>query len=188
MKVFVIAMAVLLLAGLSFAQSSDDPDVQHLDSLSSGLDSLTLPDNPVLLHLVDSLSAAEPQDYGSVMQVGRSDLNAGRIEEALAEFDKAVQMMPQEAKGWSEKGKSLTMLNRPQEALPALNRAIELDPRLAEARFTRAGAHSLMNRPEAALQDLESALAADPTLKDLARTSTFFRSLYDNPEFKRLVK
>ncbi len=188
MKACLILIVSLLFAGLCFAQS-DDPDVQRLDSLQAQIDSMSFPDTPALMHLVDSLSAAgEPADAASILEIGQGDLSAGRIEEALAEFDKAVQLAPDDPKALGLKGKTLAMLGRPAEALPSLSKAIELSPRPAEAHLDRAGAYNLMNNPEAALQDLQSALAADSTLKYLARTSPYFRSLQGNPKFQKLVR
>jgi Flp pilus assembly protein TadD len=186
MKPFCLVIIVLLLAAFSFAQSSDDPDVARLDSLAKELDSL--PDNATMIQALDSLSTTAPSDEGTILQLGQGNLSAGRIKEALAEFDKAVQLVPDDPQAQSLKGKSLMLLGRPTEALPSLTKAIELDPSLAEARFNRAAAYNIMSHPEAALQDLESAIASDPTLKTLARTSKYFQNLQSNPEFQKLVK
>jgi len=187
MKSCALLFIALAFAAPSFAQSSDDPDVQHLDSLGAQLDSL--PDNGTLLHAMDSLTAEEPSsDESTILQLGKNDLSAGRIQEALKEFDKAVQLVPDDPRALALKGKALTKLGRHSEALPSLSRAIELDPNLTETRMDRAAAYSLMNNPEAALQDLQSAIAADTTLKSLARSSSAFRALYNSPAFQKLVR
>jgi tetratricopeptide (TPR) repeat protein len=188
MKPLCLLLVLAAMTAASFAQSSDDPDIQRLDSLGAQLDSSNQLDSPAMMHLVDSLSAEQPEDFGKMMQIGQGDLNAGRIQEALTEFDKAVQLVPDDPRALSLKGKTLTMLGRNAEALPSLDKAIELNPNLAEAHLDRAAARNLMNNPEAALSDLQAALEADTTLKHLARTSTFFQSLHDNPVFQKLVK
>ena len=52
----------------------------------------------------------------------------GRLEEALQVFDKAVQLRPDDAKGWINLGKILEELNRPDEALLSLQHALKLNP------------------------------------------------------------
>jgi Flp pilus assembly protein TadD len=190
MKSWLGLIAVMMLATASLAQSSDDRDLQHLDSLKAQMDTMSMPDDPTLMQLIDSLSGSgdAPEDFGQLLRIGQSDLNAGRIQQALAEFDRAVLMVPDDPQALTLQGKSLTMLGRADEALPPLNKALALSPGNAEAHFNRAGAHNLMSNPEAALADLQAALAADTTLKALAGSSPYFQSLRDNPKFQKLVR
>jgi Flp pilus assembly protein TadD len=190
MKTAIVIVLAVIAIGTALAQPSDDPDVQRLDSLKTQLDSMATPDTPALLRAVDSLSASgeTPKDFPQILQLGKVDLSEGRVAEALAEFDKAVQLVPEDARALSLKGKTLTMLGRGSEALPSLNKAIELEPGLADAHYNRAGAYNIMSHPELALADLQAAIDADTTLKSLARNSTWFQSLHDNPTFLKLVK
>jgi Flp pilus assembly protein TadD len=190
MKIRLGLIALLMLTVASFAQRSEDLDLQHLDSLKAQLDTETMPDDPALMQVLDSLSGSgeAPADFGELMRSGQSDLSAGRIEQALAEFDRAVQMVPDDPRALTLQGQSLTLLGRTDEALPPLNKALSLNPGNAEARYHRAGAHNLMSNPEAALADLRAALIADSTLKYLAGSSPYFQSLRNNPQFQKLVK
>jgi len=185
-------ITLLILAAFSLttalAQTSDDTLGIPIDSGGIQIDSLTLPDTPAMMELMDSALTADTLDASRMLELGQGDLSAGRIQEALSAFDQAVQLVPDDPRAQSLKGKALTMLGRNAEALPSLDKAIELDPHFAEARFNRAGAYTLMDKPEAALSDLETAFSEDTTLKSLARNSSVFQSLRANPQFQKLVK
>jgi len=194
MRLLLIAIAALLLSAPAFAQS-DDSLGTTADSLGLQVDSLTLPDTPAMEELVDSLMSADTADNISPMenaaqmlQLGKGDLSAGRIQEALDAFEKAVELAPNDPRAQNLKGKTLAMMGRNADALPSLDKAIELDPHFAEARFNRAGAYNLMDKPEAALSDLQAAIAEDTTLKALARNSSLFQSLQSDPRFVKMVK
>ena len=52
----------------------------------------------------------------------------GRLEEALQVLDKAVQLGPDDAKGWISLGRILEDLNRPDDALLSFQQALRLNP------------------------------------------------------------
>jgi tetratricopeptide (TPR) repeat protein len=74
----------------------------------------------------------EPRaDYISTL--GAALHGAGRLEEALKAFDKAVSLQPADAAHWKNLGSALIDLNRPDEALLSLRHALDLRPRYADA-------------------------------------------------------
>ena len=62
----------------------------------------------------------------------------GRLEEAVAEYRKALDLHPAYAPAWSNLGLDLHKLGHLDEALDAFNRALALDANLTQARFSRA--------------------------------------------------
>jgi len=52
----------------------------------------------------------------------------GKFQEALACYDRALQLNPRFAEAWHSKGAALGSLKRPQEAITCFNRALELNP------------------------------------------------------------
>jgi tetratricopeptide (TPR) repeat protein len=68
-----------------------------------------------------------------ISTLGTALLGAGRIEEALRAFDKAVSLEPTDAEHWKKLGAALIDLNRPDEALLSLRRALDLRPHYADA-------------------------------------------------------
>ena len=53
---------------------------------------------------------------------------AGRYEEAIQTFDKAIDVDPIFKPPWNGKGEALYRLGRFEDALLSLNRALDLDP------------------------------------------------------------
>lgn len=62
----------------------------------------------------------------------------GRLEEAVAEYRKALDLHPSYAPAWSNLGLDLHKLGHLDAALDAFNRALALDGNLVQARFSRA--------------------------------------------------
>jgi tetratricopeptide (TPR) repeat protein len=62
----------------------------------------------------------------------------GRLEEAVAEYRKALDLHPGYAPAWSNLGLDLHKLGHLDEALGAFNRALALEANLTQARFSRA--------------------------------------------------
>ncbi len=57
----------------------------------------------------------------------------GRNEEAIKDYDKAIELNPQYAKAYNNRGKAKAKLGRNEEAIKDYDKAIELNPQLAEA-------------------------------------------------------
>jgi tetratricopeptide (TPR) repeat protein len=82
-----------------------------------------------------------PKNEGSTedfwINKGNSLLSLGRPEEAIACYDKALEIDPYDACTWSNKGNALNAMNRRQEAVDCCDKALEIDPRYAPAWSTK---------------------------------------------------
>lgn len=70
----------------------------------------------------------------------------GRYEEAVAVFDKAIEIDPEYAYAWSNKGNVLSDMGKYDEAIAAFDRAIEIDPEYAVAWYKKAEALRMLHR------------------------------------------
>jgi len=87
----------------------------------------------------------------------------GKNEEALAAFDRAIQIQPAFYQAWYAKGVTLRSLERYEEAIAAFDRAIrESQEKFAPAWRRRGGALYLVKRYEEALASFDRAIALDP--------------------------
>src|SRR5262249_12223327 len=87
----------------------------------------------------------------------------GRLQAALADYDKAIAAAPDHARAWNGRGSVLHALKRDHEALAHFDKALELDPALAEARTNRAHLRwSVQGDHHGAVSDLRAALESDP--------------------------
>lgn len=67
--------------------------------------------------------------------LGNALASAGRLDEALRVFDKAIQLKPDDAELWRRIGDTLVQARRSSDALLCFRRAVELDPTDADAAY-----------------------------------------------------
>lgn len=123
-----------------------------LKAQSSAQEALKLDaENPETMHLMAAVSVAASQldhavEWASrairkdpqpayLATLGAALLNAGRFDEALRVFDKAVQLEPNDAELWRRMADALIQARRTSEALLCFRRVLELDPRNADAAY-----------------------------------------------------
>ena len=57
----------------------------------------------------------------------------GRLEEAVASYDKAVEIKPDYHQAWNNRGIALRKLGRLEEAVASYDKAVEIKPDLHDA-------------------------------------------------------
>jgi len=57
----------------------------------------------------------------------------GKLDEAIAAYDKVIELNPNLAQAWSNKGAALRLQGKYDEAIQALDKAIQINPQLAQA-------------------------------------------------------
>jgi tetratricopeptide (TPR) repeat protein len=103
-------------------------------------------------------------DLPALMDLGAAAYFAGLKAEALAAFERALALDPQDAPAHSNRGVVLADLGRKDEALAAYDRALELDPNLVQAHSNRGVVLADFGRKAEALAAYDRALALDPSL------------------------
>jgi tetratricopeptide (TPR) repeat protein len=109
----------------------------------------------------------------------------GRYEEALASFDKAIELDPNDAWAWSLRGMALVSLGRYEEALASFDKAIDRGIQFSHFFFKRAEVILGLNRWEDGCMALEEALdrfaqADEPYAGDTAAiVRNLFHSTHD---------
>ena len=84
-----------------------------------------------------------------------------RPQKAIAELNKAVNLVPSSAVAYHARSTIYHELNRDQEAINDLDRAIEIDPENAEAYYDRGTIHYLLERFNQAIEDFDRAIHLD---------------------------
>jgi predicted O-linked N-acetylglucosamine transferase (SPINDLY family) len=90
-----------------------------------------------------------------------------RREEALAYYDKALEVKPDYAEAHFNRAVALTNLNRPAEAVTSFDSFLTITPNDAEAWNYRGSALRNLNRPAEALASYDRALALKPNDADV---------------------
>ena len=89
-------------------------------------------------------------------------LESERLEEALASFERAIEINPDDQTAWSIKGKLLNLAQRPLEAIASLDRALALNPRLDPVWCEKANVLRQMARHHEAIGCYDHALEINP--------------------------
>jgi tetratricopeptide (TPR) repeat protein len=93
-------------------------------------------------------------------------LDRGRIEEALASYDEALAIQPDNAEALSNRGLGLRALGRLEDALASFDRALACRPANPDALSNRGVALHELGRFDKALQSYDEALALRPDFAD----------------------
>lgn len=96
------------------------------------------------------------------IEEGNQHFTGHRYKEALAAYERAIQLDPGDASAQYHKGEALRRLRRKKDALAAYERATELDPSYAAAYFEKGRLLRFMRWNRKALVALEQALRLDP--------------------------
>jgi tetratricopeptide (TPR) repeat protein len=81
---------------------------------------------------------------------------------ALEEFDKCLEINPDDADIWSYKGSALYTLGRYEEALEAFDKSLEINPKNENVWSFKGSTLYMLDRPEKALKALDKALQSNP--------------------------
>ena len=104
---------------------------------------------------------------GDWLALGYSFGHINRFEEALASFDKAVAIKPDNSSLWNDRGLALGQLGRHEEALASFDKVLLLQPEDADAWNNRGAPLSKLGRHEEALESVDKALALQPDESNL---------------------
>lgn len=111
--------------------------------------------------LLAILAAADWRAQASVDR-GLELAQAGRIEEAAAQFDRATRLRPSWPAGWSGEGTAAFLQGRPAAAREAFSTALERSPGDPEILANLAAAEAVLGEVEAAEDSYDAALRANP--------------------------
>jgi tetratricopeptide (TPR) repeat protein len=94
--------------------------------------------------------------------VGNALDDLGRYEEAIASFDKAIEVKPDFHEAWYNRGVALRNLERDEEAIASYDKAIEFKPDSHEAWNNRGAALGYLERYEEAIASFDKAIEFKP--------------------------
>ena len=112
-----------------------------------------------IVQVVENPSSAEAH-----AKTGLALAGLGRHEEALATYDKAIELDPERAVTHLGRAQALASTGRNEEALAAYGRTVELAPSLAEAHLRRGRLLAGMGRHGEALASCDTALGIDDSM------------------------
>jgi tetratricopeptide (TPR) repeat protein len=115
--------------------------------------------------------------YDDAIMDGASNLNTGKPEKALEDFNRAIDIDPQIAAGYLGRANTLNVMGRYQEAIEDYDRTLDINPKLANAYINRGSAYSHLGETEKAIADYEKGLELDPKVDN---KPGFIKRLFSN--------
>ena len=112
--------------------------------------------------------AHRPENPRAHTNLGVLLAEAGRLDEAVAQFEATLRLEPANAAAHLNLCDTLTTLNRPAEALPHGEAAVRLEPGAASAHHNLARALGQLGRMEEAVTQFEEARQLEPDAADVA--------------------
>ena len=94
---------------------------------------------------------------------GNSKVGQNKLEEAIADYDKAVELAPQAPDPYLNRGAALEGLGQWEAAIADYNQLLTLDPKDASAYNNRGNAKAGLGNWEAAIADYDKAIELAPT-------------------------
>ena len=116
---------------------------------------------PQLFLLLALLACGGPGGAEGRNHAGVQHFEAGRVEEAIAEYAEAIRLDPQFAAAYYNRGQAYFALGQSQRAIPDFDEAIRInpdDPQVAFAYVGRAMAHTLLGNDAEAKRDIARAV------------------------------
>jgi len=89
--------------------------------------------------------------------LGKTYLGLGNYQQAIEDFDRAIELDPEFAEAYWGRGKTYHGLGNYQRAIEDFNRAIELDPEFAEVYWDRGKTYNELGSRQQALEDWKAA-------------------------------
>ena len=114
------------------------------------------------LQSLSDVVGRNPLDPNAYNVRGIAYAEAGRSQEALADFGRAIELNPFFFQVYANRALVLMNLGRLDEALADFNRALQVNPGYASAYAGRGSVLQDMGRPDLALVDYNQALGLDP--------------------------
>jgi tetratricopeptide (TPR) repeat protein len=111
----------------------------------------------VALCLAPAAALAAPANVASLMEKGVEDCNNGKFDEAIAKFNQAMKMQPDDPALYVLRGRAKYAKGLNSEALADLTQAVKINPNFAQAYNTRAQVNFTMEDFHQALADLQKA-------------------------------
>ena len=111
------------------------------------------------------------------LQEGMSLMGSGAYRDAMASFDRSIQIWPHAANPYLQRGSAHQILGESDAALADFNRALDLDPELAQAHTGRGTIYRDRGDLKAALAEFAASLHMEPTVSAYYERGHTYESL-----------
>ncbi|WP_196219516.1 tetratricopeptide repeat protein, partial [Microcystis aeruginosa] len=121
---------------------------------------------PPMIEKMTQGELIQPKTAAEFVERANKRLELGKTEQALADFEEALEIRPGMAEAWKGKGKALRLLGKPEEAFAAYKKAFEFKPNDPEIFIGVGGVLSDQGEYKDALAAFDKAVEIDPNNSD----------------------
>jgi tetratricopeptide (TPR) repeat protein len=145
--------------------------------------SLHTSENVTNTHIISQISSSNlvQKKKEQLINEGYAYYKVNRFEEALAVYERAIELDPNYIEAYNNKGITLRALNRPKEALTTFERAIHLNPNFAPLYNGTGNVLLAIGHNEEALAAYERAIHLNPDFVDAHNNSGNALSALNRP-------
>ena len=104
----------------------------------------------------------EPGGAERRLSQGNKDYLEGRVDNAIREYERAVELDPRQVEAWYNLGIAYSMEDMPEKAVNAWEKTLEIDPTYNDARYSLGVAYLEQGDPDKAIYYLKDALTYNP--------------------------
>ena len=115
-------------------------------------------------------------------------MNLGQYEAAIAAYDQALKIKPDQHEALYNKGIALDNLGQYEAAIAAYDQALKIKPDDSSPVYNKACCYGLQEDVENAIDCLQKAIALDPKYREMAKTDTDFDPIRHDERFRALVE
>ncbi|WP_017319406.1 tetratricopeptide repeat protein [Mastigocladopsis repens] len=127
-----------------------------------------------------------PDNAAALSNRGNSRVSQNKLQEALADYNKAVELAPNVTDPYLNRGTALEGLGKWEEAIADYNHVLELDPKDAMAYNNRGNANAGLRKWEEAIADYKKSAEVSPNFA-FARAN-YALALYETGQIDQAVR
>ncbi len=120
---------------------------------------------------------------GRAIRLGKD----GKHEEALAEFENAMEREMKNPNLWIGKGSALWYLGKKDPAMDCYEKALEIDPKAHLAWYNKSTIFALRNDEKSLKESVTKAIALNPYYKEKIQWDDDFKTFQKKAWFKELI-
>jgi tetratricopeptide (TPR) repeat protein len=160
-------------------------ELAAIEQIESGYRNYQKGDFEAAVHDFDKAFKIDPM-YQTYTTKGLLHASNDEYNEAIVDFNKAIELNPKDALAYLFRGKVYGALGKYNEAIADLSKAIELNPKDVLAYCNRGKTYSLIGDRTRAVQDLSKAIKLHPDARSFADDPAF-DNIRNTPEFRQLI-
>ena len=110
----------------------------------------------------EPITPIDPTSEEQLLRSANKHFQQGKYEEAIADYDQAIRIKPQDAIAYYNRGTAKGVLRKYEEAIADYNEAIRIDPQDAVVYNNRGTAKGVLRKYEEAIADYNEAIRINP--------------------------